>query len=89
MVVGLRRKWPDRIIAREVIQRSKYVLADQNGRLAFLSLSGLLYGQQWTRINDAVQLVRCRIAFVDHVLEECLVPPAPEVAVKSVTCGIA
>jgi len=89
MVVGLSRKWPDWVLSWEVIHRSNYVLADQNRRFAFLSLRDLLYGQQRTCINDAVKLVGCRITFIDNMLKELLVPAAPEVAMKSVACGVA
>jgi len=89
MVVSLGCKRPDRVLAREVIHRSSYVLVDQNRRFAFLSLGYLLYGQQRTCIDDAVKLVGCRVAFIDDVLKEFMVPAAPEVAMKSVACGVA
>jgi len=89
MVVGLGRKRRNRVLSREIVQRSSYVFTEQNRRLAFLSLRNLLYGQQRTCINDTVKLVGCRIAFIDHVLEEFLVPAVPKVTMKSVACGIA
>lgn len=89
IVVTLGRKWEDRVVAGEAIKRSSYLLTEQSGCLAFLGLRDLLYGQQRTRVNYAIELVGGRIAFIDYMLEEFLVPTAPEVGVKPIARGIA